>query len=221
MIHILYEDGEILVCCKPVGVLAQGDGKTESMQTLLAEQTGGQVFAVHRLDLGVGGVMVYAKTSWAAARLSEQIQRGGLHKEYLAVAEGVPTPESGLWEDLLFHDKKAGKAFVVRRERAGVRRAALEYRVLAVAEHGGAVSLNAVRLLTGRFHQIRAQFAGRGYPLLGDGKYGSRRQGTIALFSCRLTFCHPKSGERLSFSLPKPTGAPWDWFPATEDVQNG
>lgn len=213
LISIIFEDADIVVCEKPVGVLSQGDGTTQSMETLLAAQTGAQIFPVHRLDRAVGGAMVYAKTQRAAARLSEQIRQGSMVKEYLAVAQGVPAPDCGQWEDLLFHDKRAGKAYVVRRQRSGVHQAALQYRVLATAQTCGmTVSLNAVRLLTGRFHQIRVQFSSRGYPLLGDGKYGSRQKGGIALFSQRLGFAHPVTGEKMTVSLQPPAGAPWDWF---------
>lgn len=212
MLQILYEDAALVVCCKPVGVLSQADGSVESMQTLLLAQCGGKIYPVHRLDLPVGGVMVYAKTGQSAAKLSAQMQQGGVQKEYLAIVENTP-PRQGVWEDYLWKDAKAGKSYVVDRVRKGVRQAKLEYQVVAAGKLGDKpVSLCQIRLFTGRSHQIRVQFASRGYPLVGDGKYGSRIKDSLMLHSYRLQFSHPVTGKRLEFCQPMPQREPWTQF---------
>ena len=200
MIQILFQDKALLVCLKPPGLLSQ-NGPGETLPELLERETGQAVFPVHRLDRGVGGVMVYAKTSRAAAALSAAIQNGSFQKEYLCIVRGRPREDSGVYKDLLIHDRARNKSFVVQRMRGGVKEASLEYRVLAERE---GMSLVWVRLHTGRTHQIRVQFASRGTPLLGDGKYGGG-SGLIALWSYRLVFPHPVTGEPvvgLSRELP-------------------
>ena len=185
---ILYSDRDLAVCIKPVGM----DSERE-VSAALSDALGGDVFCVHRLDRNVGGVMVWARNKAAAARLSALIQSGELIKEYVALVHGAP-PESGDWEDLLFKDSGKNKVFVVKRERKGVKKARLEYRRLAVGES----SLVRIRLHTGRSHQIRVQFASRGFPLLGDHKYGSRDERTAPmLFSCCIRF--PWKGEERRF----------------------
>ena len=174
--EILYSDKDITVCIKPVGL----DSEVEVPQAL-KEQLGGEVFPLHRLDKNVGGVMVYARTKAAAAGLSKAIQNGEMVKEYVAKVHGEP-PENGVLTDLLFKDSRKNKVFVVKKARAGVKEAKLQYR------HLGA-GLVHVRLFTGRSHQIRVQFSSRGFPLIGDHKYGSRAEETAPmLFSCRVTF---------------------------------
>lgn len=176
---ILYSDRDIAVCVKPVGL----DAET-GVPAALKEALGGDFFCVHRLDRNVGGVMVYARHRSAAARLSALIQKGEMVKEYVALVHGTP-PESGDWEDLLFKDSSKNKVFVVKRERKGVKKARLAFRRLAAGE----TSLVRIRLHTGRSHQIRVQFASRGFPLVGDHKYGARDEGTEPrLFSCCLRF---------------------------------
>ena len=185
---ILYSDRDIAVCVKPVGLNSEAD-----VPNALKEQLGGEFFTVHRLDLNVGGVMVYARSSKAAAELSRAIQSGEMIKEYLALVHGTPA-ESGLLEDLLWKDSSKNKVFVVKKERKGVKKARLEYKTL----HPGENSLIHIRLHTGRSHQIRVQFASRGFPLLGDHKYGARDGFTAPfLFSCKLTF--PFRGKVLTF----------------------
>ena len=185
---ILYSDPQIAVCVKPVGL----DSEAE-VPSALAESLGGTFYTVHRLDKNVGGVMVYARTSGAAAALSKAIQDGTMIKEYVAMVHGAP-PEAGDWTDLLFKDSSKNKVFVVKKERRGVKKARLEF----IRLREGKDSLVRIRLHTGRSHQIRVQFASRGYPLVGDHKYGARDEHDAPmLFSCCLTF--PYKGKTLRF----------------------
>lgn len=182
--EILYQDSDIIVCIKPVGM----DSEHEVPQAL-----GGEIYTLHRLDKNVGGVMVYARAKAAAAALSKAVQDGAMVKEYVAMVHGAP-PENGDWEDWLFKDSRKNKVFVVKKQRAGVKKARLTYRALRVGEE----SLVRIRLYTGRSHQIRVQFASRGYPLVGDHKYGSRDEKTAPmLFSCCLRF--PYKGKEVCF----------------------
>ena len=185
---ILFSDRDLAVCIKPVGL----DSETEVPKEL-KEQLGGEIFPIHRLDKNVGGVMVYARNKKAAAALSKSVQEGTMIKEYLALVHGAP-PETGDWEDLLWKDSRQNKVFVVKRQRAGVKKARLEYKVL----RPGPESLVRVRLHTGRSHQIRVQFSSRGFPLIGDHKYGSRDTRTAPmLFSCCIHF--PWNGNTVTF----------------------
>ena len=189
--EILYSDRDLVVCVKPVGL----DSEVE-MPAALKELLGGEVFPLHRLDKNVGGVMVYGRTKAAAATLSKAIQEGSMVKEYVAKVHGTP-PESGILTDLLFKDSRKNKVFVVKKARAGVKEAKLQYRHLGEG-------LVHVRLFTGRSHQIRVQFSSRGFPLVGDHKYGSRAEETATmLFSCRITFPYKGKPHRYS-ALP-----PW------------
>ena len=186
--EILYSDRNYAVCVKPVGLDSEGE-----VPAALKEALGGEIFPVHRLDKNVGGVMVYARTRQAAAALSKAIQEGTMIKEYLALVHGTP-PSQGNWADLLWKDSRQNKVFVVKRQRGGVKQARLEFVRLTQGE----TSLVRVRLHTGRSHQIRVQFASRGFPLVGDHKYGARDSSPAPmLFSCRITF--PHQGKILSF----------------------
>ena len=186
--EILYQGKELAVIVKPAYLESQAAVPAE-----LEKQLGGTFYPVHRLDLNVGGVMVYARTKQAAAALSKAIQEGAMVKEYVAMVHGIPE-ESGDWEDLLFKDSAKNKVYVVKRMRGGVKKARLEYRRLTQGE----TSLVHIRLHTGRSHQIRVQFASRKYPLVGDHKYGSKDDAAAPmLFSCRITF--PWKGKSLSF----------------------
>ena len=177
--EILHSDRDFVICVKPVGL----DSEIQVPEAL-KEALGGEIYPIHRLDKNVGGVMVYARTKQAAATLSKAVQDGLMIKEYVALVHGTP-PETGDWEDLLWKDSRQNKVFVVKRSRVGVKKARLEYRVLASGEN----SLVRVRLHTGRSHQIRVQFSSRGFPLVGDHKYGSRDPRTEPmLFSCCITF---------------------------------
>ena len=185
---IIYSDRDLAVIVKPVGVDSE-----HQVPALISETLGGEIFPIHRLDLNVGGVMVYARTKAAAAQLSKLVQEGKLVKEYRCLVHGVP-PERGLLEDFLFKDSRKNKVFVVKKERKGVKKASLEY----VRLTDGSPALLHIRLHTGRSHQIRVQFSSRGFPLVGDHKYGARDEAKEPkLFSCRISF--PWKGEGRVF----------------------
>ena len=187
--EILFSDSDIAVCIKPVGM----DAEHEVPQAL-REQLGGEIFTLHRLDKNVGGVMVYARTKSAAAQLSRLIQENKVIKEYVAQVHGLP-PAQGDWEDLLFKDSRKNKVFVVKRQRAGVKSARLEFTRLTNNDP----ALVRIRLHTGRSHQIRVQFSSRGFPLIGDHKYGARDEAAAPmLYSCCITF--PYKGKDSQFS---------------------
>ena len=186
--EILYSDQNIIVCIKPVGLDSE-----KQVPELLKTKFGGDIYTVHRLDMNVGGVMVYARKKQAATQLSRSIQEGTMIKEYMATVHGTP-PESGEWEDLLWKDSRKNKVFVVKRMRNGVKKAKLEFVRLTEGE----ASQVRIKLHTGRSHQIRVQFASRGYPLVGAHKYGSRDKKTAPmLYSCKITF--PYQGKTVSF----------------------
>ena len=208
---IVYQDAYIVVCRKPAGVLSEEGGMPE----LLKASTGAEeIFCVHRLDRETAGLMVYARTKQAAAGLSAAIAARSFRKEYRAVVQGEP-PESGELEDLLYRDMQKNKSYVVRRMRRGVREARLRYETL---DRSDGLSLLRVELETGRSHQIRVQFASRGFPLVGDGKYGSAyRDAPLALFASALAFPHPVTGEALRFEAATPEVWPWTLFPGNTD----
>ena len=291
---ILYEDRSITICIKLPGISSEDTKTADSVPGQLRLHWGrpdAYVGVVHRLDLGVGGVMVYARTPSAAAALSRQVADRTMEKEYLCLCAGVPAPAQGQMRDHLFKDSRSHKVFPVKKARKGAKEALLDYTVLAEGILSGAgvasvaavdpdgtvdavlaprgdmtgaadaevvlstmihsesisppqgkmpraannkttptalplaprgdtaraadavytasaapqpVALCRVLLHTGRTHQIRVQFASRKHPLLGDGKYGSRIKGPIALQCSRIAFDHPKTGRRMEFALPAP-----------------
>lgn len=206
-ISVLFEDSHIIVVEKPPMLVCESTAKKDGLADLLFERTGGYIGTVHRLDRGVGGVMVYAKSPTAAAKLSASVAARELKKEYLAVVRGAIVPEKGEMRDLLFHDRRQNKTFVVERQRAGVKEALLEYDTIEqlTTSRGEECTLVHILLHTGRTHQIRVQFASRGHTLLGDGKYGARGDNRqIALFATRLAFLHPVTRKRMEFE------AAWD-----------
>ena len=189
----LYQDSQIAVAVKPVGPDSE-----HAFPAMLQEALGGEIYPLHRLDANVGGVMVYARTKAAAAKFSRLIQEGGLVKEYVALVHGTP-PEKGDWEDLLFKDSRRNKVFVVDRVRTGVKSARLEF----TRQKAEDPALVWIRLHTGRSHQIRVQFASRGFPLVGDHKYGARDDvPSPMLFSCRIRFPW-KGDEKVFQALPE------------------
>lgn len=198
---------------KAAGEVCEATPEKRGIPDLLTELTGKKAYTVHRLDAPTVGLAVFALDENVAASLSRQLTDGSLTKEYRAVLEGTPENGSGRLEDLLFRDKVKNKTYVVSRERRGVRRAALEYTVEDVAEYEGKpLFLARIKLLTGRTHQIRAQFAHRRHPVAGDARYGSGIKVPLALQSASLSFTDPVSGEGRSFSLGIPSGEVWGVF---------
>ena len=210
---LLYTDRQLVVCVKPVGLIAEQGGE-ETVPGQLAGLLGGSAAdyrPIHRLDRAVGGVTVYARTKAAAAHLSRQVEQQTVTKRYLAVLPAPPQPPEGELRDYLFRDSARGKAFPVSGPRKGAKPAVLTYRTLSVSAEGPA--LVSVSLQTGRFHQIRCQFAARRLPLLGDGKYGSRVKAcTPALWCHTLGFVHPGTGQPAEFTAPPPAQYPWTLF---------
>ena len=211
MLDVLFSDADIAVCIKPAGVLSQDAGEGSMPDLLRKGLSVKEVFTVHRLDREVGGVMVYARNSAAAAALNKSVQEHKLEKIYLAVLRGIPPMEESTLEDLLFHDRTRNKTYVVDRQRKGVKDARLDYQIQkAVGNH----ALVRIRLHTGRTHQIRVQFASRKLPLVGDGKYGGKTPGyPLCLWSYRLSFPHPVTGKRMMFEQTPPWEKDWEeWF---------
>lgn len=212
--EILFEDKHIAVCVKPAGIISQSSEGGNDMIALLnahfAENgENATAFPVHRLDRETAGVMVYAKSSSAAAALSKQAEQNAIKKHYFAVIRGTSAEKSGVLKDLLFRDKQKNKTYVVNRMRKGVRDASLKYTVIGETD---GLSMLDILLHTGRTHQIRVQFASRKMPLIGDGRYGGG-SGKLALFAHTLEFTHPKTKEKLTFSAkPDSSEFPWDKF---------
>ena len=205
---ILYQDQDIVLCIKPPRVLSTDEpgGMPELVRQALGDPEA-DVRTVHRLDRVVSGLMVLARNPKAASELSRQIREGEFDKEYLAVVHGRPELNSGTFTDLLLRDKRERKTYVVKQRDKGVQEAILEYRLLSSVD---GLSKVAIRLITGRTHQIRAQFSSRDLPLVGDRKYSLNEDDCeIALWSHRLTFRHPSTGERVDFSTQPPMQYPW------------
>lgn len=214
--QILYRDRDILVCVKDPGVLSTDEpgGVPERLRTLLGDPKA-CVRTVHRLDRVVSGLMVLARTPEAASALSRDIREQRFHKEYLAVVHGRPGEDRGTLRDLLRRDPAERKTYVTDTPAKGVQEAVLDYRVCAVQD---GLTLVRIVLRTGRTHQIRAQFSSRGLPLWGDRKYSTREDGgPIALWSHRLRFRHPRTGETMEFSLLPPLREPWTAMPEWEE----
>lgn len=210
-ISVLYDDFSILVCDKPVGVSSESPGLPE----LVEAQYGEKVLPVHRLDQGTGGVIVLARSAASCALMQQLFQNDKVRKEYLAVISGCPEEDEGILTDLLWHDRKKNKSFVVSRRRAGVKEASCSWKLLdSVLYNDQRISLVRVFLHTGRTHQIRVQFGSRGFPLLGDRKYGSRiPAGTVSLWASAISFPdpHKKSGT-INVSSQPPDIFPWNLF---------
>mgnify|MGYP004695946775 FL=1 len=205
---IIHQTAEYVVVCK-----AAGEDSEHDLPEMLAEQNGDRAtdyYVVHRLDQAVAGLLVLARNRVTAAELSRQLTENRLRKTYLCGVSGVPAPASGEMQDLLYKDKLKKKMFPVKRKRAGVKEASLRYHVL---ETQAPLTLVEVELQTGRFHQIRCQFAARKLPLVGDGKYGSRvRSPHLALFCRQLSFYDAKEKKECSFTAAPPAEFPWEIF---------
>ena len=220
---IVYENEDFALVNKPVGM--------DSEHAL-----GAGFFPVHRLDKVASGLLLYAKNPCSAKKLSEALQTGKIKKRYHIIVESagdtskeddealsVKTnstkdtgsseakrlPKEGCFSDYLYKDTKKQKMFPVKKLRKGVKKAVLHYQVL---EERDGLALVDVELETGRFHQIRAQFSAHGFPLFGDGKYGSRQKGNVALHCYTLSFPDPKSGEELHFAIKDRDEEPWRKF---------
>ncbi|MGN8761038.1 RluA family pseudouridine synthase [Oribacterium sp. HCP3S3_B9] len=210
---IIHQTAEYVVVCK-----AAGEDSEHDLPEMLAEQNGDRAtdyYVVHRLDKAASGLLVLARDRQTAGELSRQLTENRLRKTYLCVVPGVPAPVSGEMQDLLYQDKMKKKMFPVKRKRAGVKEASLTYRVL---ETQAPLTLVEVELQTGRFHQIRCQFAARKLPLVGDGKYGSRvRSPHLALFCRQLSFYDAKEKKECSFTAAPPAEFPWTAFSCASD----
>jgi 23S rRNA pseudouridine1911/1915/1917 synthase len=207
--EIIYQDQDIVLAIKPPRVLSTDEpgGMPELVREVLGDPNA-DVRTVHRLDRVVSGIMVLARNPKAASELSRQIREGEFDKEYLAVVHGRPEQDSGTFTDLLLRDKRECKTYVVTEKAKGVQEAVLEFKLLNWADEMSKVSIH---LITGRTHQIRAQFSSRGLPLVGDRKYSLLEDDCeIALWSHRLAFRHPSAGEDMEFRVQPPKEFPWN-----------
>lgn len=206
--RIIYQDPAILVVIKPARVLSTDEpgGLPDLVRQALGDPKA-DVRTVHRLDRVVSGLMVLARNAKAASELSRQIRNDEFQKEYLAVVHGKPDAESGTLRDLLARDKARKMTFVAPEPGKGVQEAILHYLVKAGSD---AMSRVRIRLVTGRTHQIRVQFASRSMPLVGERKYATLDDPCeIALWSARLGFRHPETGEWMEFTEEPPAVFPW------------
>ncbi len=202
---ILYLDEDIVVCVKPARVLSTDE--PGGLPDLLRREIGTQDFrTVHRLDRVVSGLMVVARNAGAASELSRQVREDEFGKEYLAVVHGLP-PKEGTLTDLLGRDKARKMTFVAAEPAKGVQEAILHYQTIS---SNAELSKVRIQLVTGRTHQIRVQFASRGWPLVGERKYSELNDPCeIALWSYRITFKHPRTGETMEFSKEPQGQYPW------------
>ena len=206
--ELIYQDTDIVVCVKPPRVLSTDEpgGLPELVRNALGDSRA-DVRTVHRLDRVVSGLMVLARNAAAASELSRQIRDDEFEKEYLAVVHGCPETEEGRLQDLLLRDKARKMTMVTTEKAKGVQPASLKYQVLNRAE---GMSRVRIQLETGRTHQIRVQFASRNMPLMGERKYSTLEDNCeIALWSYRLGFTHPATGEKMEFCLEPPAVYPW------------
>lgn len=216
MINIIYEDNHLLVVEKPINILVQADNtQDKDLLSILKDdikrryQKPGNVYLglVHRLDRPVGGIMVFAKTSKAASRLSEQVRTHQMQKKYYAIIEGITKENEECLIDYLKKDEKQNKVFV---DPSG-KKAVLNYKIIDSKENYSLVDID---LKTGRSHQIRVQFASRNHPLFGDKKYNmnSKVGEQIALYAYELSFYHPITKEKMTFNKKPPRSFPWNLF---------
>ena len=213
--EFVFCDNSIIVCVKPAGVLSTDEpGGVPSLAREALGDPNAEVHTVHRLDQVVGGAMVLARSKAAASALGQQVMSRRFEKEYLAVVHGAPEADAGTFTDLLWRSKPERKTYVVAEPGKDVQEAVLDYEVLGKT---GALSLVRITLRTGRTHQIRCQFSSRGLPLVGDRKYSTLQDGCgIALWSHRVAFDHPDTGERIDLRLAPPAVWPWTAFDITK-----
>lgn len=211
MLKILYEDRYITVCEKLPGMISEQNESTNSLPQLLKQQLGHEVYPLHRLDRPVGGAIMLANSKNAAAMFSVLIADNKVMKTYIAVIDGILSEANGTMKDYLYRDARKNKAFAVKKLRKGVKEAILKYQTENMTDN---LSLVKIELVTGRTHQIRAQFGSRKTPVLGDGKYGSHcNKCETALWSYSLQFKHPCTGEELTvISKPPMNVYPWNLF---------
>ena len=209
--EIVYLDEDILVCLKPARVLSTDEpgGVPDLAREALGDPKA-DIRTVHRLDRVVSGLMVLARSAQAASELSRQIREDDFEKEYLAVLHGCPEADTGTLIDLLGRDKARKMTYVAQDPGKGIQEAILDYQVLDQTESFSQVK---IQLRTGRTHQIRVQFASRGIPLVGERKYSEQNDPCeIALWSRRLAFRHPRTGERVEFVREPLAIYPWNLF---------
>ena len=221
MVKVIYEDNHLLVVEKPVNILSQGDDTNDKDMVNLLKQyvkekynKPGNVYIglVHRLDRPVGGAMVFAKTSKAASRLSEQVRNKTFKKTYRAVIHGTMNKESDTLKDYLYKNKKTNMVSVVNKNHKDAKNAELSYETL---DNKNNFSLVEIDLKTGRPHQIRVQFASRRHPLFGDQRYGQNVNKVgqqISLWSYKIEIEHPTTKEKMEFICEPPKEYPWDLF---------
>ncbi len=225
----LYEDNHVIIVSKSAGEIVQGDktGDTplsETVKTYIKEkyQKPGNVFlgVVHRLDRPVSGVVIFARTSKALARLNEMFRTGAVQKTYWALVQNLPREEEATLTHYLVRNEQKNKSFAYSTERSGAKKAVLDYRVIG---HTDRYHLLEVHLHTGRHHQIRCQLAAMGCPIRGDLKYGAARSnpdGSISLHARRIRFEHPVSHQIIEVVAPCPTEGPWLAFTKPEESQS-
>lgn len=206
--ELLYKDQDIIVCIKPAGTLSTDEpGGVPDLIREELKNPNAEIRTVHRLDRVVSGLMVVARSAAVASELSRQIRENEFQKEYLAIVYGAPDSSSGTMRDLLLRDKRERKTYIVDTPAKGVQEAILDYQVLNQTPN---VSRVAITLRTGRTHQIRAQFSGHGMAIVGDKKYKAEAEAcNIALWSHKIGFSHPVTGEKMLFVKEPPTIYPW------------
>lgn len=215
--QIVYEDAAVLVCYKPAGLAVQTavsfqEDMVNELKNYLSSKCGEKnpyLGIIHRLDQPVEGLLVFARTKKAAAALTKQLEEGSLWKKYVAVLCGVPKEKQGILVNYLKKDGRSNLARVVTEKDSDAKRAELSY---LIREENEQNSLAEIEIKTGRFHQIRVQMSHMGYPLLGDGKYGARMRGQLALCAHHLEFVNPLTGKRQKFVI-KPENPAFADFP--------
>ena len=221
MVNVLYEDNHVLVCVKPQNIPTQQDSSNDlDMLNIVKgyikekyhKQGNVYVGLVHRLDRPTGGVMVFAKTSKSAKRLSEQIKTKNFEKNYFAVLCGVPKNTSGTLVHYLKKNEKQNKVYITSQDDDGSKRAELDYEVIETYQNR--LSLASIKLKTGRSHQIRVQMSSMKTPLFGDSKYGENvNNNYLALWAYKVSFVHPTTKQKLTFvAYPPLCDVPWKYF---------